>query len=138
MPGKAIEIAGLAEFQAAARRSVDTELPKRLGEAHRFIGQMVIDKLTPRPDPAAVGAGKGAAVKASASKRDVLLRVGGAHRKHPPQSIWGKQRVTRPGMQAPPRPYIRETIDRHYDEIADAYLKAISAAMDGAFAKTEP
>ena len=138
MPGKAIEIEGLKEFQRAARRAVDTDLPRRLGEAHRFIGQMVIDKLEPRPDPAAVGEGAGAAVKASASKRDVLLRVGGAHRKHPPQSIWGKRRVTRPGMRAPKRPYIRETIDRHYDEIADAYLQAIADAMDGAFAKTEP
>lgn len=134
-----IKIEGLKEFQMAARRSTDSELPKRLGLAHREIGELVISRLQPRPDPAAVGAGAGAAVRASASKRDVLLRVGGAHRRgHSPQMQWGRRPARRPGQSAPKRPYIRETIDREYDEIADAYLAAISAAMRPAFAETKP
>jgi len=136
--GKAIEVEGLKQFQMAARRSVDAELPKRLGQAHKKIGELVISRLKPRPDPAAVGIGAGATVRASASKRDVILRVGGAHRPRPPMSIWGKQRVTQPGRHAPERPYIRGTIDRHEREIGDAYLKAISKAMSGAFAETKP
>ena len=133
----AIELDGLQEFQRAARRSTDTELPKRLGRAHKHIGQLVIDRLQPRPDPAAIGAGKGSTVRASASKRDVLLRVGGTHRaSHSPQMQWGKSRPER--LVANRRPYIRETIDANYDEIADEYLGAISAAMSGAFDKTTP
>jgi hypothetical protein len=134
-----IEIEGLKEFQAAARRAVDSGLPKRLGEAHKFIGQLVISRLVPRPDPSAVGEGAGAAVRASASKREALLRVGGAHRgRHTPYMQWGK----RPGPMAfrsrPPRPYIRETVERHRDEIETAYLKAVADAMRPAFYKTEP
>ena len=134
-----LEVDGLKEFQRAARRSTDTELPKRLGRAHKHIGQLVIDRLQPSSQPSAVGQGAGAAIRASASKRDVLLRVGGKHRAaHSPVMQWGK-RLGRPiGSPAPPRPHIRGTIDRYADEIGDEYLEAISAAMSGAFAKTTP
>lgn len=141
MAEKAIEVHGLKEFQAAARRSVDMELPKRLGEAHKQIGQLVISKLHPAPDPAAVGAGAGAAVRASASKRDVLLRVGGTHRASGTKTRlqpWGRLRVGRIGMIRPKRPHIRGTIDRYQDQIGDAYLRKISEAMSGAFAETKP
>lgn len=138
---EAIEIVGLKEFQRASRRAVDTELPRRLGQAHKHIGELVISKLEPRPDPAAVGAGRGADVRSSASKRDVILRTGGGHRAsgiYTKMQPWGARRVVRPGIPVPARPYIRRTIDNHYDEIADAYLEAISAAMSGAFAQTKP
>jgi len=145
-----IDVDGLKEFQRAARRSTDTELPKRLGRAHKHIGQLVIDRLYPSSNPAAVGKGAGAAVRASASKRDVLLRVGGKHRVH--ESIpkpttsgdryayayWGKRAGPLAFQRRPERPHIRGTIDRYADEIGDEYLEAISAAMSGAFAKTTP
>jgi len=145
-----IDVDGLKEFQRAARRSTDTELPKRLGRAHKHIGQLVIDRLQPKPDPATVGKGAGAAVRASASKREVLLRVGGAHRANdsipkPTQSknryayaYWGKRAGPLAFQRRPERPHIRGTIDRYADEIGDEYLEAISAAMSGAFAKTTP
>lgn len=132
----AIEVHGLKEFQAASRRAVDSELPKRLGQAHKRIGELVISKLQPRPEPSATGTGAGAAVRASAAKREVLLRVGGSHRRKPPLSVWGRNRVTRVGLATPKRPYIRQTIDRHEDEIGKAYLEAISRAMSGAFHDT--
>lgn len=137
----AIEVAGLKEFQAAVRRGTDSELPKRLGEAHRVIGAMVIAKLTPAPDPVAVGAGTGATVRPSATKREVILRAGGGHRASGPYTrmqLWGRTRVGRVGVSRPPRPYIRGTIDKYSTEIGDEYLRAISAAMAGAFAKTTP
>lgn len=137
MPGE-IRIEGLKKFQAAARRST-ADLPKRLGQAHKEIGQLVISRLSPSPDPAAVGTGAGATVRPSASKREVLLRVGGAHRaKHSPQMQWGKRPGRSPGQSAPERPYIRETIDKHRGEIEQAYLEAISAAMNNAFAEVKP
>jgi hypothetical protein len=134
-----IEVEGLKEFQAAARRAVDSGLPKRLGEANKSIGQLVISKLSPSPDASSVGEGAGAAVRASASKREVMLLVGGAHRgRHTPYMQWGK----RPGPLAfrprPKRPNIRGTVDKHQGEIEDAYLKAVSQAMKPAFDKTEP
>lgn len=127
-----LEVDGLREFNRAVRRSVDDDLPKRIGRANKAIGELVITRLRPRPEPAAVGAGRGAEVRASASKREVQLRVGGAHRKVVPQQQWGKNPV-RSFRRAPQRPYIVETADRNYDEISDRYLTAIAAALDPAF-----
>ena len=144
-----IEVEGLKEFQRAARRAADQELGKRLGQANKQIGQLVIDRLVPRPDPAAVGTGAGAAVRPSASKREVLLRVGGKHREraslpHPTTSraryalaAWGR----RSGgwfVRRPKRPYIRETVERNRPEIEQAWLKAVSTAMKPAFHRTDP
>ena len=137
--GGYIKVDGLKPLQAKIRKSTDRDLPKRLGQANKQIGQLVIDKLRPRPQPDAVGQGAGASVRASASKRDVLLRVGGAHRRdHSPQMQWGKRPARTPGRRAPKRPYIRGTVDDHRTEIYNAWLKAISDAMDPAFHKTEP
>lgn len=138
----AIEVEGLRELNAAIRRSVDSELPKRMGQANKQIGELVIARLRPSPDPAAVGLGRGSDVRASASKREVMLRVGGAHRAAGPlytkMQPWGIRRLVRPGRATPPRPYIRGTAETHRDEIVDAYLRAITAAMGGAFADTKP
>jgi hypothetical protein len=136
-----IRVEGLKEFQSASRRAADRELPKCLGQAHRHIGELVISRLSPAPDPMAVGAGAGAAVRASASKRDVLLRVGGAHRAsgaYTRMQPWGRTRVGRIGILRPARPHIRGTIDKYRSEIENAYLQAVSDAMSGAFAKTTP
>lgn len=139
MPVGQVRIEGLREFQRAARRAADSDLPRRLGRAHKHIGRLVIARLRPRPTPEAVGKGAGAAVRPSASKREVLLRVGGKHRAdHTPYMQWGKRPGRKVERDAPPRPYIRETVERNRDEIETAYLKAVSAAMAGAFADTEP
>lgn len=129
----------LKQFQRTVRRSTDTNLPKRIGLANKSIGRLVIDRLQPKPDPAAIGEGAGASVRPSASKREVLLRVGGAHRAgRTPEMRWGK-RAGRPiRQQAPPRPYIRQTVEDNRDEIEQAWLQAISRAMDPAFNDTDP
>ena len=144
-----IEVEGLKEFQRAARRAADQDLGKRLGQANKKIGQLVIDRLVPRPDPAAVGTGRGAAVRASAAKREVLLRVGGKHRERaslpmPTRSsaryalaAWGQRSGGYFGRR-PPRPYIRQTVERHRKEIEREWLKAVADAMKPAFYRTEP
>lgn len=133
-----VDTADLKRFQRAVRQSTDTELPKRLGQANKSVGQLVIDRLQPRPDPAAVGQGAGASVRASASKREVLLRVGGKHRAgRSPQMQWGKRPGPNPFGLRPDRPFIRETVERHRGEIEEAWIDATLAAMAGAFAKTE-
>lgn len=131
----AIEVEGLRELNKAIRRSVDTDLPKRMGAANKSIGALVVSKLQPRPDPAAIGSGAGATVRPAASKREVLLRVGGTHRAgHTPYMRWGKRLGRAIRTQAPPRPYIRGTVDANRKEIDNAYLDAIGRAMSGAFA----
>ena len=145
MPVGSIEVVGLKEFQRQVRRSTDKGLPKRLGQANKEIGQLVIDRLQPAPDPAAVGRGAGAAVRPSASKREVLLRVGGKHRAGydsegrplSPRMQWGKRTGRRPGQPAPKRPYIRETVERHRKEIGRKWIKAVAAAMKPAFHDTK-
>ena len=138
MPPKGIEVVGLKEFQRQVRRSTDKGLPKRLGQANKEIGQLVISKLEPRPDPAAVGRGAGAKVRPSASKREVLLRVGGKHRAdHSPQQQWGKRHVGRVGERAPERPYIKRTADSHRKEIGRKWIKAVAQAMKPAFHDTQ-
>ena len=137
MPPKSIEVVGLKEFQRAVRRSTDTDLPKRLGQANKEIGRLVIDRLQPRPDPAAIGKGAGSTVRPSASKREVLLRVGGKHRAdHSPQAQWGKRPV-RPFGKAPKRPYIRQTAEKHRKEIGRAWIKAVAEAMKPVFHETD-
>jgi len=132
---QAIEVDGLRELNKAIRRSTDRDLPKRMGLANKAIGALVISRLFPRPDPAAVGVGGGSTIRPSASKREVLLRIGGAHRaRGAPQMQWGK-RLGRPiRSPAPPRPHIIGTVDKNRREIDKAYLKAIDQAMSGAFA----
>jgi len=132
---QAIEVDWLRELNKAIRRSTDRDLPKRMGLANKAIGALVISRLFPRPDPAAVGVGGGSTIRPSASKREVLLRIGGAHRaRGAPQMQWGK-RLGRPiRSPAPPRPHIIGTVDKNRREIDKAYLEAIDQAMSGAFA----
>lgn len=135
-----IEVEGLREFNRAVRAAKDKGLNKRLGQANKRIGQLVIERLTPNPDPRAIGAGRGATVRPSASKREVLLRVGGAHRAagvHTPKQPWGAKRVVPPGTDTPPRPFIQGTAERHFDEISQAWLDAITEAFAPAFAEAE-
>ena len=133
-----VDTEDLRRFQRAVRQSTDRELPKRLGQANKSVGQLVIDRLQPRPDPGAIGTGAGATVRASASRREVLLRVGGAHRAgHAPYKQWGKKPGPLAFRRRGPRPYIRETVERHRAEIEEAWIDATLAAMSGAFAKTE-
>ncbi|MDP8928674.1 MAG: hypothetical protein M3O70_08900 [Actinomycetota bacterium] len=133
----AIEVEGLRELNFAVRRAVDSEIPKRVGQANKAVGQLVISRLTPRPVPEAVGAGSGAAVRASASKREVQLRVGGAHRAaHSPQAQWGKK-VVRAFRPAPDRPFILGTAEREQGDIESAYLQALGRALFPAFADSD-
>lgn len=142
-----IEIDGLREFNQAVRRSVDRDLGKRVGQANKKVGQYVIDHLSPSPNASAVGAGRGAAVRPSASKREVLLRVGGSHRaaapanpssgvKFPAVRQWGVKFTGRVGTPRPPRPHIQGTVEDNLKSIIDFYGEAMADALDPAFAET--
>ncbi len=135
-----VELEGYDQFRRQLRHAEDTELPKRLGLAHKSIGQLVIDRLTPAPDPAAIGEGAGSTVRPSASKREVLLRVGGKHRAETsPYSQWGKKPVlTLRGRNRPERPFIRQTVEDNRSEIESEFLRAVARAMDGAFHEVSP
>jgi hypothetical protein len=130
----------LRRFNREVRRAADANLPRRIGEAHKRVGQKFIrDWLTPKPDPAAVGVGSGADVRPSATKREVQLLVGGAHRAgHTPEMQWGKRPGRQPNEAAPKRPWIRGSVDRHQRDLEQEYLEAVSDAMSPAFYDTEP
>lgn len=130
----AIEVEGYRELQRAFRKAADTEIPKRIGQAHKRIGDLVISRL-PAGSPEAVGRGAGSTVRSSASKREVLLRVGGRHRAHADPSImrrrqWGKT-VVRPFQSAPQRPHIMGTVRRHRDEIIREFKSEVLTALRG-------
>lgn len=130
-----IEVEGLKDLNRLARRAADSRLPARIGEVNKDIGRLVISHLQPRPVPAAVGEGSGADVRPSATKREVLLRVGGKFRTHAPMQQWGRRQVR---SAAPPkRPFILGTAERHRKEIEKAYMKGLMEAMSPAFWKAK-
>lgn len=139
MAGKAhIEVEGLKELQAAIKRQ-QGKLPAALGQAHKDVGAFVISRLPPG-DPHAVGAGTGASVRPSASKREVLLRAG--HSGRPPDrgsrggvlAQWGKREVQ---PFVPGRPYIVQTVQRHQAEIEQKFLDEMVKVLGPAFFKAE-
>lgn len=137
MPGH-IEVEGIKEFVKAVRVAEDRDLPARIGQANKQIGELVISRLQPRPTPAAVGTGTGSTVRPSAAKREVVLRAGGAHRvsgSNTRKQPWGR-RVTRPGTSAPPRPFIQGTARDNSEAIGQLWLDAVTEALDPAFYKT--
>ncbi len=122
------------QLQSALRHAADEELPKAMGRANKSVGQFIIDRLTPPPVPEAVGTGRGSNVRASASRRDVMLRVGGSHRAaNVPLAPWGRRIGRLIRSSAPPRPHVLGTAEKHRDDIERAYLDAVRAAMSGAF-----
>lgn len=125
------------DLQRAMRHAADTELPKRMGRANRSIGEIVKQLVDRKSDTAAVGMGRGATVRPSSSKREVKVRVGGAHRAgNVPREQWGQRMGRNPRQNAPPRPYIREIVEENRDDIEREWLDAVEAAMSGAFADT--
>lgn len=134
-----IEVEGLREFNKAIRQWKSKELNRELGQANKKIGQMVIDRLSPSPNPAAIGMGRGATVRASASKREVLLRVGGGHRAAGPftnMQPWGAKRGTPVGQPTPKRPHIQGTAEMNLGEIEEAWMDAVMEAFHNALGGT--
>lgn len=124
-----VEVEGYKEFQAAARRA-QGDLPKKLGQIHKKIGALVISKL----HPPSVGSGAGARVRPSASKREVLIRVGGGWRNQDPRVLqWGKSQEW-PGGHAPDRPDILGTAERHQRQIEEMLLAGIEEHFKPPFA----
>lgn len=138
-PPIAIDASDWRRFMRTVRMAESKRLPKEMGAANKRIGQLVISRLSPPPTPAAVGQGRGAGIRPSASRREVVLRVGGKHREgKAPRMQWGRRSGRPVRQQAPPRPYIKRTAERHRPEIEREWLKAIADAFDRAFYDTEP
>ncbi len=126
-----IEVEGLKELQAAIKRA-QGKLPASIGEAHKEVGRFVIGKLPPG-NPNAVGSGSGATVRPSATKREVILRVGSGARTAS-KNQWGKVPV-QPFVSG--RPYIVGTIKDNQDAIEQMFLDQIVKALEPAFYSVE-
>jgi hypothetical protein len=132
----AIQVDGYREFQRDLK-AAEGRLPKALGEAHKNIGRFVISHLDPSPNPAAVGAGAGAAVRASATKREVIMRVGGKHRaEHSPKQQWGKKQVDPFHQPRSARPFIQKTATDREKEVLDLFENELMKALGPAFASS--
>lgn len=135
-----LEIDGLEAFQRRVSRAADKDLKKRMGRAHKRIGEKFASWLNPRPDPRAVGTGRGADVRPSASRSAVRLMAGGSHREDSagpdaPLEQWGRKPARRIGETAPPRPHIIGTAEDHLDELELMYAEETMAALEPAFAE---
>lgn len=146
-----IEVDGLRELQADFKRASGGKLPKALGEANKDIGRVVIGRL-PEGEPQAVGAGRGAAPRPSATKREVVILVGSAarearaearaeprpsamtHRNSVAAQQWGAEEV-QPYMAG--RPYIVGAIQEHQDEIVQTFRDEYTKALAPSFADAE-
>lgn len=134
-----IQVDGWEEFQRDLRRAKHTEYPKRIGQANKKTGEFIKSLVERESDPRAVGVGRGANIRSSASKREVILRVGGAHRAgNTPYMQWGIRPGRRPYEQAPERPYVKQIADDHREEIGEFFLEAVAEAMESVFFTTEP
>lgn len=125
-PSFRIEVEGYKEFARAVGRA-DAALGKQLGQVHKDIGAFVISKLQPK----SVGEGAGAKVRPSATRREVLLRVGGTWRDERARQ-WGRRQEF-PGGHAPDRPDIVGTAERHQKEIEQRLLDAIDTTFKPPF-----
>lgn len=125
-----IEIEGLKELQSAIKKA-QGKLPASIGEAHKEVGRFVIGKL-PQGNPNAVGSGSGATVRPSATKRDVVLRVGSGAR-GASKNQWGKVPV-QPFVSG--RPYIVGTVEKYRKEIEQKFMEEMMKALKPAFAES--
>lgn len=117
-----MEIEGLREVRSALRQVGGKELEAELGQVHKSVGELVI-RAVGGPDTG-VGTGAGARIRPSASKREVLLRVGGGHRSKKVQQ-WGK----RPVRPHPARPFILGAAESIQGRIEDEYLGGIDRVI---------
>jgi len=125
-----IKVEGLKELQADIKQR-QGKLPTEIGQIHKEVGQFIIGKL-PEGDPHAVGMGSGATVRPSATKRDVVLRVGGAHREGKDYMQWGKAAVMPPVSG---RPYIVGAIEDNQEQIEEMFMKKYMDVLGPAFFK---
>lgn len=118
-----LDMSDVDRFRRDLRKATDVDLPKEIGLVHKEIGRLVISKLR----PPSVGAGTGASVRPSATKREALLRVGhGGRASAKPQ--WGRQQLW-PGGEAPDRPNILGTAQANETVLMDMLRKGIDRAL---------
>lgn len=122
-----LEIDGMDEIRRTLRAAGGMELQKELGQVHKHIGTMVIRQAGGADTN--VGEGAGSTLRPSASSREVLLRVGGAHRDSNAEQ-WGKQQTWPP----PERPNIIGSAEEIQDKIEDEYWGGVERILKrGAF-----
>src|SRR5512139_869930 len=129
-----IQIEGLAELQAAIKRQ-QGKLPAAIGEAHKEVGRFVIGKV-PAGDSHAVGAGSGATIRPSATKRDVIIKVGHGARTAAYQQ-WGKRVINPPAPGPGSRPHIVGAIEQNQEAIEQKFMDEIIKALEPAFYSAE-
>jgi hypothetical protein len=120
-----LQIEGVRELNRLLRQAGGPVLQKELGKVHKQIGQMVIDRVGGAAT--GVGSGAGSTIRASAASREVVLRVGGAHR-----NSWGKvgrwgKKWNRP--ERGKRPHLIGAARDMEQQITDTYLTGVDRIL---------
>lgn len=122
-----LQIEGARELNRLLRQVGGRDLQKELGQVHKDVGRMVIARLGGADT--GVGSGAGATVRPSAATREVLLRVGGAHRTGGPVHRWGKRWNRRERGR---RPHLIGAALAIEEQITDRYLAGVDRVIRSA------
>lgn len=118
-----VTIEGMDEVRSAFRNLGGPPLVKELGQVHKRIGQLVIDRAGGAVT--GVGEGQGSTIRPSADTRGVVLLVGGSFRVEiGKRRQWGIRQV----WPAPRRPYLIGAALAAESDIEEAYLDGVAAA----------
>jgi hypothetical protein len=122
-----LHIEGVRELNRLLKATGDKDLPKELGQVHKKIGEMVIRRLG--GTSTGVGEGRGENIRPSAAKREVLLNVGGSHRRGTGRKRqWGLRQVW-PGGRHPDRPHLIGAAMQIQDQIEREYMDGVEAVI---------
>lgn len=120
-----LKVEGVRELNRLLKEAGGRDLQKELGQVHKQVGQMVIDRAGGANT--GVGAGAGARIRPSSATREVVLRVGGKHR-----ATWGRvgrwgKRWT--GREQGKRPHLIGAAMDIRDPITDTYLEGVEKIL---------
>lgn len=127
-----LEFTNIGAVRRALRQAGGPALVKEMGQVHKSIGEMVIARVGGKQT--GVGTGRGSSIRPSAATREVMLRVGGSHRRSRARQ-WGRNQIW-PGGSAPARPYLIEAAREIAPQIEEAYLDGIRSVARRAGLRT--
>lgn len=121
MPAR-LKLEGVPELKRLLRHVGGKDLQKELGQVHKSVGQLVVERAGGAHT--GVGEGRGERIRTSAATREVQLLVGGSHRGGERKKQWGRVQKW-PAGEAPTRPHLIQKAVEIQPQITDAYLEGI-------------
>lgn len=117
-----LHVEGVRELNRLLRHVGGKGLQKELGQIHKSVGQLVVERAGGAST--GVGEGRGERIRTSAATREVMLLVGGSHRGGERKKQWGRVQKW-PAGQPPERPYLIQSAVEIQPQITDELLDGI-------------